>query len=178
MNPAVVGIGAALATLVVGWFGLSASRALQRSHWRLSERRRVARLWHEHAEARAEETAAGSDPEHILWEARRDADALTAKAERTATEMLAEAQRSAGSIVSQAEQRAREIVAAAEAMRARAEQEASTERRLITEKREELSTLLASFLEQVRLAAETGNWNVFDLHHARESRSSKASAAE
>ena len=60
MNPVLLDIGFPLATAAVAWLALSLFRVLRESRWRVAERRRMARLWGEHQEARKQEGFAAS----------------------------------------------------------------------------------------------------------------------
>jgi flagellar biosynthesis/type III secretory pathway protein FliH len=199
VNPALIGIGALLAALVIGWLIVAVVRRIRRGHRYRVKQRRLAKLRRAHAEDPTRgpsEAAVIRDAERSLAEARREASAIVTEAERKANEiaaaaesareaLLADARQSAGraageiktdakrtasAIVREAEDRAETIVAAAELARAELEREMTRERQLADEKRRELSTLLVNLLGEVQRASTAGSTNVRTLGDLRETR--------
>jgi len=199
VTPLVVGIGVALAAVVVGWLLLAAQPA------RRSRRKEGDDASLEAGSPNTEAQAAMviPDAERRLAEARREAEELVAAARQEAAEitaqahdmreaMLANARESAGrttaeirndakktarAIVQEAERKAAEIVSSADLRVVEAERELSRERTLAKEARRDLEELVRGLLAEVKDVAGEPPSNVYALDEAEGARAGGADRA-
>jgi hypothetical protein len=97
--PALIGIGAALAAVTIGWLIVGMIRRARRAHRHRVELRRMAKMQRADKEQRnsapagdARQAAVIRDAERSLAEARREASAIVTEAERKADEIAAAAE--------------------------------------------------------------------------------------
>ncbi len=173
-----VGIGATVATLVVGWAVVSGTRRTRRSRRLRVEERRNARVWREREKAQQQEAAAARDPDQVLIRARQGADTLVAEAKSAAAGIAERAERTAGEVIGAAEQEATEIIAAAELTRARFEEEMNRERRAVADQRAELATLLVNLLAEIQRTTGIEAANDRSRSDARDARTGMVGSAE
>jgi hypothetical protein len=178
MIPVVLGVGAALAVLVLVWLVTSAGIRYRRGRAHRREAQRLARVQTPRPErapdTRARESAVFQDAERALAEARREAESIVAAAQeargteldaaREAAEKIrGDAMRTAAATVRAAEEQAAELVTAAERRLAEAAEGAAETQR-------ELVSLLRDLLSQARADDGQRPANLYPLggpHDAR-----------